>query len=107
MDSTNPTPSPTQKGFLSLPAVTYLKARSYYLSFPPPPPSTDSSARGRKRGFLSVDGESKKYEEFRVEVHQGLARVRSLGGVSLGEGSDGHARGQAWAGRRKIAGFDW
>ncbi|BGP08134.1 sphinganine kinase lcb4 [Rhodotorula toruloides] len=104
MDSTNPTPSPTQKSFLSLPAVTYLKARSYHLSFPPPPPSTNGNAKGRKRGFLSVDGESKKYEEFRVEVHQGLARVRSLG--AAGGAFEGQGGGGAWVGRRKIAGFD-
>ncbi|EGU13074.1 hypothetical protein RTG_00600 [Rhodotorula toruloides ATCC 204091] len=103
MDSTNPTPSPTQKSFLSLPAVTYLKARSYHLSFPPPP-STNGNAKGRKRGFLSVDGESKKYEEFRVEVHQGLARVRSLG--AAGGMFEGQGSGGAWVGRRKIAGFD-
>ncbi|BGP32131.1 sphinganine kinase lcb4 [Rhodotorula toruloides] len=103
MDSTNPTPSPTQKSFLSLPAVTYLKARSYHLSFPPPA-STNGNAKGRKRGFLSVDGESKKYEEFRVEVHQGLARVRSLG--AGGGAFEGQAGEGAWVGRRKIAGFD-
>ncbi|GEM07175.1 sphingosine kinase [Rhodotorula toruloides] len=103
MDSTNPMPSPTQKSFLSLPAVTYLKVRSYHLSFPPPP-STNGNAKGRKRGFLSVDGESKKYEEFRVEVHRGLARVRSLG--AAGGAFEGQGGGAAWVGRRKIAGFD-
>ncbi|KAJ8294043.1 Sphingoid long chain base kinase 4 [Rhodotorula toruloides] len=104
MDSTNPTPSATQKSFLSLPAVTYLKVRSYHLSFPPPPPSANGNAKGRKRGFLSVDGESKKYEEFRVEVHPGLARVRSLG--ASGGAIEGPGGGGAWVGRRKVAGFD-
>ncbi|GJN90667.1 hypothetical protein Rhopal_003679-T1 [Rhodotorula paludigena] len=70
-------------GLFAHPAVTYLKASSYRLSFPAP-------AAG-KEGHVSIDGERVPYEPFQVEVHRGLARVLGMG---------------AWEGSARIEGLD-
>lgn len=69
------------KGALfSLRSLTYLKVKSYRLSFPP-----------KQGSCISIDGEEVPYEAYQVEMHQGLARVMSVTG--------------RWEGRRPLEGY--
>ena len=54
--------------FLTSPKIKYVKAHAYRVKPLKP------------KGNLSIDGESFPFEEFQVEVHQGLGRFLSMYG---------------------------
>lgn len=56
-------------GFFENPNVTYQKLAAYRII-----------PRDQKEGYISVDGESIKFEPYQAEVHRGLCRVISKSG---------------------------
>ncbi|GAA5915365.1 uncharacterized protein JCM6883_006811 [Sporobolomyces salmoneus] len=63
------------------PSLLYLQTRAYRLEFPH---SRDGDDKKKEMGFVSIDGEKLKHEDFAVEVHKGLGRVMALEGRLMG-----------------------
>jgi len=61
------------------PSLIYLQTKAYRLSFP-----HNNNKNEKEMGYVSIDGEKLKHQDFNVEVHQGLARVIALDGKLMG-----------------------
>ncbi|GAA5890379.1 hypothetical protein JCM16303_007111, partial [Sporobolomyces ruberrimus] len=63
------------------PSLLYLQTKAYRLSFPH---AAKSEREEKELGYVSIDGEKVRHEDFNVEVHKGLARVMVLEGRFAG-----------------------